>query len=143
RRGRHSGGRVDALGHAPRQDDGHPGDWQVCQLQGRQPDSLPCQSGGCRHASMGSRRPLAPNWAAAGARVAAGRNEKPGKGLVVGLQILRGGEFPRWLGYVALIAGVDMLLLFFADLAGAGTLVLLTGGPAALILGPAMWIGIG
>jgi hypothetical protein len=63
--------------------------------------------------------------------------------LVVGLQILHGREIPRWVGYVALIAGVDMLLLFCADLAGAGTLVLLTGGPAALILGPAMWIGIG
>jgi hypothetical protein len=36
-----------------------------------------------------------------------------------------------------------MLLLFVADVAGAGTLVLLTGGPASLILGPAMWAGFG
>jgi len=36
-----------------------------------------------------------------------------------------------------------MILLFFADVAGAGTLVLLTGGPASLILGPAMWFGFG
>ncbi len=57
--------------------------------------------------------------------------------LVVGLLILRG------LGYVALVAGVDMLVLFVADVAGAGTLVLLTGGLASLILGPAMWGGFG
>jgi Domain of unknown function (DUF4386) len=71
--------------------------------------------------------------------------------LVVGLLILRsagpssssGQIMPRWLGYVSLVAGVDMLLLFFADVAGAGTLVLLTGGPASLILGPAMWAGFG
>jgi|RhiMetdeSRZDD1v2_1073273.scaffolds.fasta_scaffold449521_2 hypothetical protein len=78
--------------------------------------------------------------------------------LVVGLLILRGtdastlhssGEassgqsLPRWLGYVALVAGVDMLALFFADVAGAGTLILLTGGLASLILGPAMWAGFG
>jgi hypothetical protein len=63
--------------------------------------------------------------------------------LVVGLLILRGADLPRWLGYVAVVAGVDMLLLFVADVAGAGTLVLLTGGPASLILGPAMWAGFG
>ena len=71
--------------------------------------------------------------------------------LVVGLLILRGTGastssehgLPRWLGYVALIAGIDMLVLFFADVAGAGTFVLLTGGPASLILGPAMWAGFG
>ena len=63
--------------------------------------------------------------------------------LVIGLLILRGADLPRWLGYVALIAGLDMLLLFMADVAGAGTLVLVTGGLASLILGPAMWVGIG
>jgi hypothetical protein len=63
--------------------------------------------------------------------------------LVVGLLTLRGADLPRWLGYVALIAGIDMLALFFADVAGASTLVLLTGGPASLILGPAMWAGFG
>lgn len=71
--------------------------------------------------------------------------------LVVGLLILRGADsstssgqsLPRWLGYVSLIAGVDMLALFLADIAGAGTLVLLTGGLASLILGPAMWAGFG
>jgi uncharacterized protein DUF4386 len=63
--------------------------------------------------------------------------------LVVGLLVLRGADLPRWLGYVALAAGVDLLLLFGADVAGAGTLVLLTGGPASLILGPAMWASFG
>jgi len=63
--------------------------------------------------------------------------------LVVGLLILRGADLPRWLGYVSIVAGIDMILLFFADVAGAGTLILLTGGPASLILGPAMWFGFG
>ena len=71
--------------------------------------------------------------------------------LVVGLLILRGTDsspspgqsLPRWQGYVALVAGIDMLALFFADVAGAGTLILLTGGLASLILGPAMWAGFG
>jgi hypothetical protein len=71
--------------------------------------------------------------------------------LVVGLLILRGTgtsasweqSLPRWLGYVSVVAGVDMLALFFADVAGASTLILLTGGPASLILGPAMWAGFG
>jgi uncharacterized protein DUF4386 len=63
--------------------------------------------------------------------------------LVVGLLILRGADFPRSIGYIALVAGVDMLLLFAADVAGAGTLVLVTGGLASLILGPAMWVGFG
>jgi Domain of unknown function (DUF4386) len=63
--------------------------------------------------------------------------------LVVGLLILRGADFPRSIGYIALAAGVDTLLLFVADVAGAGTLVLVTGGLASLILGPAMWVGFG
>lgn len=63
--------------------------------------------------------------------------------LVLGLLTLRGADLPRWLGYVALIAGIDMLLLFLADVAGVGTLILLTGGLASLILGPALWLGTG
>ena len=33
-------------------------------------------------------------------------------------------------------------LLFGADVAGAGTLILLSGGLASLILGPVLWAGI-
>lgn len=63
--------------------------------------------------------------------------------LVVGILTLRGADLPRRLGYLALIAGVDMLLLFVADSAGAATPVLVLGGLASLILGPAMWVSIG
>ena len=63
--------------------------------------------------------------------------------LAVGLLTLRGADLPRWLGYLAAVAGADMLLLFGADVAGAGTLILLTGGLASLILGPVLWAGIG
>jgi uncharacterized protein DUF4386 len=63
--------------------------------------------------------------------------------LVVGLLTLRGADLPRRLGYLALVAGVDTLLLFISDIAGASTAVLVTGGLASLILVPAMWVSIG
>jgi hypothetical protein len=63
--------------------------------------------------------------------------------LVVGILTLRGADLPRRLGYLALIASVDMLLLFIADSAGAAGPVLVLGGLASLILGPAMWATIG
>lgn len=63
--------------------------------------------------------------------------------LVVGLLTLRGADLPRRLGFLALVAGVDMLLLFAANVAGAQVPVLVTGGLASLILGPAMWVSIG
>lgn len=63
--------------------------------------------------------------------------------IVVGLAIRSGASFPRTLGTIALVNGVDLLVLFFATATGAGTLVLVTGGLASVILGPLQWVGIG
>ncbi len=48
---------------------------------------------------------------------------------------------PQYQQAVALATsnGVDLLVLFFATATGAGTLVLVTGGLASVILGPLQW----
>ena len=63
--------------------------------------------------------------------------------IVLGLAIRSGTSFPRRLGLVALVNGVDLLVLFLATATGAGTLVLVTGGLASVILGPLQWAWIG
>lgn len=63
--------------------------------------------------------------------------------IVLGLSIRSGAAFPAMLGTIALLNGIDLLVLFFATATGAGTLVLVTGGLASVILGPVLWIGIG
>jgi hypothetical protein len=63
--------------------------------------------------------------------------------IVLGLTIRSGTSFPRGLGLVALVNGVDLLVLFFATATGAGALVLVTGGLASVILGPLQWAWIG
>ena len=63
--------------------------------------------------------------------------------MVLGLAIRSGTSFPRGLGIVALVNGVDLLVLFFATATGTGTLVLVTGGVASVILGPLQWAWIG
>jgi len=63
--------------------------------------------------------------------------------IVLGLAIRSGTSFPSGLGMVALVNGVDLLVLFLATATGAGTLVLVTGGLASVILGPLQWAWIG
>jgi len=63
--------------------------------------------------------------------------------IVLGLAIRSGTSFPRALGLVALLNGVDLVVLFLATATGAGTLVLVTGGLASVILGPLQWAWIG
>jgi len=63
--------------------------------------------------------------------------------MVLGLAIRSGTSFPRGLGIVTLLNGVDLLVLFLATATGAGTLVLVTGGLASVILGPLQWVWIG
>ena len=63
--------------------------------------------------------------------------------IVLGLAIRSDTSLPRGLGLVALASGVDLLVLFFATATGSGTLVLVTGGLASVILGPLQWAWIG
>jgi len=63
--------------------------------------------------------------------------------IVLGALILSGAGFPRSLGTIALINGVDLIVLFIATAAGIGPLVLIAGGLAAVILGPLQWVLIG
>lgn len=48
---------------------------------------------------------------------------------------------PR-LGTLGIVLGVDMVLLFVANAVGINALVLLTGGLASVVLGPAWWFSI-
>lgn len=61
--------------------------------------------------------------------------------LVVGLSG-GGGDWPSWLTPVAVAAGIDLMALFAATVAGAERTVLVTGGLASVVLGPAFWAGI-
>ena len=63
--------------------------------------------------------------------------------IVLGLAIRSGTSFPRTLGTIALVNGVDLVVLFLATATGAGTLILVTGGLASVILGPLQWAWIG
>ncbi len=63
--------------------------------------------------------------------------------IMLGLAITSGTAFPRRLGTVALINGVDLVLLFFATAVGASAIVLITGGLAAVVLGPLQWAWLG
>jgi hypothetical protein len=63
--------------------------------------------------------------------------------IVLGLAIRPGASFPRMVGTIALVNGIDLLVLFFATATGAETLVLVTGGVASAILGPIQWAWIG
>jgi len=63
--------------------------------------------------------------------------------IVLGLAIRSGTSFPRRLGTIALVNGVDLVVLFLATATGAGTLILVTGGLASVILGPLQWAWIG
>ena len=63
--------------------------------------------------------------------------------LVLASAIFSGAAFPRVLGIVALINGVDLIVLFIATAAGIPQLVLFAGGLAAVILGPIQWALIG
>jgi hypothetical protein len=63
--------------------------------------------------------------------------------IVLGLSIRSGASFPRLLGTIALVNGIDLVILFLATATGGGTLVLVTGGLASVILGPLQWAWLG
>jgi len=56
---------------------------------------------------------------------------------------LAGLGFPRELATLAIVDGVDLVLLFVATVAAAENLVLVSGGLASVVLGPAFWIWTG
>ncbi len=53
------------------------------------------------------------------------------------------GGLPTGLGALAIAAGADLVLLYLATLLGADTLVLVFGGLASVVLGPAFWAWLG
>jgi hypothetical protein len=62
----------------------------------------------------------------------------------LGLETVSGNAtLPRNLGWLAVIGGLDLILLFFATVAQAETLILVSGGLASVILVPAFWIWTG
>ena len=63
--------------------------------------------------------------------------------LVLGLPARGTRAVPSGLATLAVVGGVDLILLFFARVAGSTPTILLTGGLAAVILGPAFWIWSG
>jgi len=50
---------------------------------------------------------------------------------------------PSGLATLAVVGGVDLIMLFFATVAGSTPAILLTGGLASVILGPTFWIWSG
>ena len=69
-----------------------------------------------------------------------------GAGLVValfGLLILKNDGWPRLLGWLGILLGIDMLVLFAVSWAGSGALTVLTGALASLIMLPVFWCWAG
>lgn len=63
--------------------------------------------------------------------------------LLTGLLILRTPFFPRRLGYLALAAGVGVILLFVGQATNSAQLIFALGVPGSAIVGPLFWIWVG
>jgi hypothetical protein len=63
--------------------------------------------------------------------------------LIVGVLMLRTNYFPRALGYLAIGAGVGVILLFIGQATNSLSLVLATGVPGSAIVGPIFWLWTG
>jgi hypothetical protein len=62
----------------------------------------------------------------------------------LGLEVRSGNStLPGGLGWVAILTGADLMLLFVATVAGAEQLILVSGGLASVIFVPALWIWTG
>jgi hypothetical protein len=62
----------------------------------------------------------------------------------LGLETVAGnGALPRNLGWLAIVSGLDLIVLFFATIAAVEGLILVSGGLASVILVPAFWIWTG
>jgi hypothetical protein len=63
--------------------------------------------------------------------------------LVTGALMLRSRAFPRWLAYLGLVGGVGLLLLYVGGLTGTTVLILATGLPSSVLVGPLFWVAVG
>jgi len=64
--------------------------------------------------------------------------------LTLGLETVAGNAtWPRNLGWLAIVSGLDLIVLFFATVAAYDGLILVSGGLASVILVPAFWIWTG
>jgi hypothetical protein len=64
--------------------------------------------------------------------------------LTLGLETVAGnGALPRNLGWLAIVSGLDLIVLYVATVAQAESLILVSGGLASVILVPAFWIWTG
>src|SRR5256885_1452473 len=62
----------------------------------------------------------------------------------LGLEAVAGnGSLPRNLGWLAVVCGIDLIVLYVATIAALEGPILVSGGLASLILGPAFWIWTG
>jgi hypothetical protein len=60
-----------------------------------------------------------------------------------GRLIVRSGALPRMLGTVGMVNAVLLVVLFFANVIGSQTLILLSGGLTSVIVGPIWWVWTG
>ena len=63
--------------------------------------------------------------------------------LLAGLELRRRTDLRRVYWQLALAGGVDLIVLFVATILGATPLIILTGGLASVLLGPAFWLMTG
>ncbi len=63
--------------------------------------------------------------------------------LVLGLNARATTALPSRLALLAIVGGLDLVILYAATVAGAASVILVTGGLASVVLGPAFWIWSG
>ncbi len=63
--------------------------------------------------------------------------------LVLGWNARATAALPSRLALLAIVGGLDLVLLYAATVAGATPVILVTGGLASVVLGPAFWIWSG
>ena len=63
--------------------------------------------------------------------------------LITGGLMLRSPYFARPLGYLTLVAGIGVLLLFIGNVTNTSFLILGTGVPGSAFIGPLFWVWVG